>query len=282
MQRFSALPRSFVAPSRKVTGITRTAVTVARCGKKNNIMRLSMSSPPVNSLDLTLIKDIKGALVEAQRSEDCQGIILSSACRVFCAGLDLKELYQASPESLYRFWQNFQDTLFSVYESNKPVVAEIAGVSPAGGCMLAMACDVRVASDKCQIGLNEAAFGLVAPYFGAEMMADLTGKRVAYAACSVGTVFPSAEAAGVGLLDQVVSSSGEDAAQQLQSAAEAACEAWMRAPGRLQTKQMMRRERSERWRNGQEAESREFVQRVLHQPTQVMIGAYLASLTKKK
>jgi len=241
-----------------------------------------MASAPVNSLDLTLIKDIKAALVQAEESPECKGIILSSSMRVFCAGLDLKELHQASADNLFEFWQNFQDTLFSVYSSDKVVVAELGGVAPAGGCMLAMACDARVASDKCHIGLNEAAFGLVAPYFGAEMMEDVLGKRVAYAACSVGTVFPFVEADKLGMFDQVVSSEGAEAGAALREAAEAVCEQWMRAPGRGATKSMMRGARSAVWRAGQEAESRDFVTRVQDPATQSMIGAYLASLSKKK
>lgn len=282
MQRLFLTHNLVATPSlaRRSRTLARTVVTITKCGKKNNIFRLSMNSAPVNSLDLTLIKDIKTALVEAENSPECKGIILSSSCRVFCAGLDLKELYQSTPEKLFNFWQHFQDTLFSVYSCKKTVVAEMAGVAPAGGCMLAMACDIRVSSEKCQIGLNEAAFGLVAPYFGAEMMEDVIGKRLAYRACAVGTLFPAAEAKSIGLIDEVILSSNVDPdAPSLEATAESQCELWMRAPGRQETKMMMRRDRISQWRKGQEVESQEFTHRVLDGTTQNMIGAYLASLS---
>lgn len=254
----------------------RQIVTVSEYGENKNIMRLGMSSPPVNSLDLQLIKDIKAGLVEAESNSACRGIVLSSECRAYCAGLNLNELYGSNPEKLNTFWNHFQDTLFSVYGSEKMLIAEINGPAPAGGCMLAMACDMRIATPNANVGLNEAAFGLVAPYFGAEMMEDLIGKRSAYTACSLGSMWTAEDALKIGMFDKVVD---ED---QLSAAVVEACEQWMKAPGRIATKKMMRAERLNRWREGQQNESDGFVGRVMDENVQTMIGRYLASLKKKK
>ncbi len=82
--------------------------TISRCGKKNNILKIAMSSPPVNSLGFQLIASLKDSIATASSDSTCEGIILASNCRVFSAGLNMNELYGATPDFLNSFWTNFQ------------------------------------------------------------------------------------------------------------------------------------------------------------------------------
>jgi enoyl-CoA hydratase/carnithine racemase len=67
-----------------------------------------MNSAPVNSLSLELMIDLRKALEAATSDTECAGIILASSCRTFSAGLNMKELYGATPEHLATFWTELQ------------------------------------------------------------------------------------------------------------------------------------------------------------------------------
>ena len=254
----------------------RNIVTSTVCGTKNNIIKISMSSQPVNSLSLPLIKAVTNAFVEAGQDDTCKGIILNSSTRAFSAGLDLNELSNRTDDELYIFWSSFQNMLFTVYNSDKAVIAEIAGAAPAGGTMLATCCDVRIGTDKAPIGLNEAAFGLIPPYFGVDMLDDIVGKRVSWKASSLGTMFKPQDALTIGLYDIIASN------EEIESISIEECEKWIKAPGRLHTKRMLHQERLTKWRAGFEEECLTFVQRVQDPRTQKMISSYLESLSMKK
>ena len=256
--------------------IVRSIVTTSYCGTKGNIARICMASPPVNSLDLTLIKDIKAAVEEAENSKACKGIIIASSSRAFCAGLHLQELFAKTPAELINFWNNFQNMLFTIYSSKKVVVAEINGPSPAGGAMISYCSDARVMVDSAKIGLNEAAFGLVPPYFAVDMMEDIIGRGETYRACSLGVLYTAEEAGRLKLVDRVCKP------EELSHAAISEAELWMKAPGRSHTKQLMREERLERWNKRNAAESLAFAERVNDPHTQQFIRTYLESLSSKR
>lgn len=253
----------------------RGVVTSSTVGKKGNIQKLEMASPPVNFLNIQLIRAVTEKFREAEAAAGCDGIILGSAQRVFSAGLDLKALHGTSPESLNEFWMSFQDMLFTIYKSEKMVVAEISGHCPAGGYMLALCADSRVANKGVKVGLNEAAFGLVAPYFGVGMMTDMVGRRVSDRATCLGTLFDTSEnALQLGFVDQVV----ED---NIQAAAIEECELWLKAPGRKDSKMLIRSDIVKKFESLKMAETARFVKAVTDPACQTMIGMYMASLKKK-
>lgn len=83
-------------------------VQTERCGAGDKIVRIVMASPPVNSLGLDLITNLTAAFKQAGGDQRCEGIVLASNARAFCAGLNLRELHNASPEYLDSFWDHFQ------------------------------------------------------------------------------------------------------------------------------------------------------------------------------
>ena len=210
---------------------------------------------------------------------------------MFCAGLDLKALHDQTPETLHEFWLAFQDMLLSIYSSKTIVVAELGGHCIAGGYMIALCADSRVAAPGIKVGLNEAAFGLVAPYFGVDMMTHMADRRVTNRAVSLGTLFDTTDAATLnqGLVDVVCSSfdsvnanANASVKETVQAAAIDECELWLRAPGRQQSKELIRAEYIERFRNNREKEARRFVGAVTDPTTQKMIGDYMLALKQKK
>ena len=104
--------------------------------------------------------------VESDKAK--RGMVLTSTNKnIFCAGLDLLEMHNPEEQRLRAFWHTLQELWLRLYIFPKPTGAAIAGHSPAGGALIATCCDFRamVTSDKFTIGLNEAKFGLVAPFW---------------------------------------------------------------------------------------------------------------------
>jgi enoyl-CoA hydratase/carnithine racemase len=257
---------------RNAIGVRRI-VTTTEIG--DNLVRISMASEPVNSLDLDLVRNIKTA-VDAANNSNCDGIIFSSSCRVFSAGLDLKGLHGASNEFLVEFWTAVQDMCFALYSSDKCVVAEIEGHAPAAGTILSLCCDVRVAAPGVRLGLNESAFGLVCPRWACEMMEDNVGRRVAYTSLSLGTLYSSQESLAIGLVDCVV-----DDPSKLAAAARAECLKWTSKPGRAALKASLRGPVVNRWRNERDIDLNAFLKVLTAPVSQQRIGDYLQSLSKK-
>lgn len=240
---------------------------------ENNAIRISLSQKPVNSLNLPLISELNRAVQEAN-SSNCSAIILSSSCRVFSAGLDLNCLYGASPQALIEYWTEFQNLCFSLYGSEKFVIAEIGGHAPAAGTILSICCDYRVAVSGVKLGLNEAAFGLVCPIWACDMMTSLVGPRVAYQALCQGSLYPAEEALQMGFVDRVVDGNS------LQENVQNEIKEWCKHPGRGPTKSLLRRAMLNKWIRERQDDLDEFVSLVSKEETQQRIGAYLQSLKK--
>lgn len=152
---------------------------------------LTLDSAPVNSLTKDLFLKITAGIKELESDSVCETVLLTSSCRVFSAGLDLKCLYGSSRSELADYWFAFQDTQRALYNSRLLTVAAMNGHSMAGGCILALCCDERVLASSAKIGLNEASFGIVAPPFSAVLMTQVIGNRLAERALNLGTVFSS-------------------------------------------------------------------------------------------
>ena len=235
-----------------------------------------MDNKPVNALNVNLMQELQESIDEANVS-DCEGIILTSSCRIFSAGLDLTELHDASPEFLTEFWTTFQNLCYSLYSSPKCTVAEIGGHAPAAGTIISLCCDMRIAVPGATVGLNESAFGLVCPTWACEMMVDNVGQRVAYAALSQGLLFPSEKALAMGLVDKVV----DDPATLTQTTQEE-CLKWTSKPGRAALKAALRGPVTSRWKGDQAKDLQAFLDVLTAPVTQKRIGDYLQSLSAAK
>ncbi|XP_047358931.1 enoyl-CoA delta isomerase 1, mitochondrial-like [Vespa velutina] len=171
---------------------------------------ISMARPPVNSLNLELLEELKTSLIEAQKS-NCKGIILTSSLpAVFSAGLDIMELYKPDIERLTAYWRTLQDTWMTLYGLEIPIAAAINGASPAGGCLLAISCEYRVFVDgKHTIGFNETQLGIIAPQWFIDLFVNTIGYRHAELALLRGTLFYPNEALNIGLVDELANDKAE-------------------------------------------------------------------------
>jgi len=169
-----------------------------------DIIELRMNRPPANALNHTLLEAILAAYADALEA-GARGLILSGQPGMFCAGIDVPELLGQSRSDIHRFWSLLFQTAKSLAACPVPVVAALAGHSPAGGAVLVAHCDYRIAADgPFKIGFNEVQVGLPLPPSIMRVFADLAGSRLARQIGMQGQLVLMERALEIGLIDEIV------------------------------------------------------------------------------
>ena len=166
---------------------------------------VTLDNPPVNCLTSELLIEFNDTVSSINDSKTYSGVVLSSALpTTFCAGLDLNSLYNVSEHELRQYWNLTQDCWFNIYTSPLPMTVAINGHCLAGGTIVAVATDYRVARPGgYSIGVTAAKIGLVAPPWFQQNIKQVVGHRVTELMLEQGRVFTPSEALGVGLVDEV-------------------------------------------------------------------------------
>jgi len=153
--------------------------------------------PPVNALDLDVLDD----LIVTMRGVDGP-VVLTGTGRCFSAGVDLRAVTEGGPEYTDRFLTALSAAFLAVFDHKAPVVAAINGHAIAGGCVFAMAADIRLMSAG-TIGLTELAVGAMFPVSALEICRYAMGPSVTPATLQAQTIDVST-AAAFGWVDEVV------------------------------------------------------------------------------
>lgn len=240
---------------------------------------LTLAKEPVNSMDTAMWLGLHAALRTVEADASVNALIITSglAKDVFTAGNDLGELYapRTSAARYRTFWVAQSAFLRDLLTSRLATVAAVRGACPAGGCMLAMCCDVRLMTPDGGMGLNEVALGIPVPRFWAARMAQLIGQRAADDLVLNGRMIGAAEAARLGLVDQLLPKG------ELQGAAEARAAALAKLPNaaRAATKLSLRQDFCAAWEQYYSGDEPEWGWRMLAQPATVaQLGAVLKRL----
>ena len=170
----------------------------------NGITELRLAHPPANALNPALVQALHQAVESASRS-GTRALILSGAEGMFSAGLDVPELLKLDAAAMSAFWKKFIDLLRVIAQSPVPIAAALTGHSPAGGAVLAIFCDTRIAAEgDFKIGLNEVQVGLPVPAVIYAALKRLVGVRQAERLCLHGLLISPDGALRIGLVDQVL------------------------------------------------------------------------------
>ena len=134
-------------------------------------------------------------------------ILTGSGDRAFAAGADIRALAETDAASGLAASQRGQQ-VFALIASHleaagKPVLAAINGVALGGGCELALACTIRIASDKARLGLPEVKLGLIPGYGGTQRLTRLIGRSAALRLMLSAQIVDALEALGLGLVDDI-------------------------------------------------------------------------------
>jgi enoyl-CoA hydratase len=171
----------------------------------DRIATITVNRPDkLNALNDALIAELRAAIAEARRRPDVGAVLLTGAGRAFVAGADIGELVdQTAVEGKARA-QRGQQAFRRFETSPKPTLAAVNGFALGGGCELAMACHLRIASEAAKFGQPEVKLGIVPGYGGSQRLPRLVGKGRALQLLLTGEMIDAAEAYRIGLVNRVV------------------------------------------------------------------------------
>ena len=169
------------------------------------IATLTINRPDkLNALNDSLIGELGEAIDEIGRRADVGGVILTGAGRAFVAGADIAELSTQGPIEAKQRALAGQAIFTRFARSEKPVIAAVNGFALGGGCELAMACHLRLASEHAKFGQPEVKLGIGPGYGGTQRLARLVGRGRALQLLLTGETIDANEAFRIGLANRVV------------------------------------------------------------------------------
>jgi len=173
--------------------------------KRDGIAFITFNRPKVlNALNRQTIEELRDALLDAKNDDAVRVLILTGAGeKSFVAGADIGELAQQTPVSGKEFSLFGQSVVHLLETMGKPSICAINGFALGGGCEVAMACSIRLASKTAKLGQPEVKLGIIPGYGGTQRLARLCGKGVAHELCLTGEMINAEEAMRIGLVNRV-------------------------------------------------------------------------------
>jgi enoyl-CoA hydratase len=173
--------------------------------KKNPIAYVTVNRPTVlNALNMATMEELRAAFTDIQSDASIRVAILTGAGeKAFVAGADIGELAKQDPVSGKEFAHRGQAVLDLIENLGKPVIACINGFALGGGCELALACTMRLASDNAKLGQPEVKLGIIPGYGGTQRLSRLVGKGLAMQMVLAGETITAQEAHRIGLVNEV-------------------------------------------------------------------------------
>ncbi len=170
----------------------------------DSVAEIRMDKAPANAMDTAFVKALR-AVHQEVCEQGAAAVVISGRPGMFSGGLDVPALLPLKRPEMLEFWVSFMDLMQTIAASPVPVVAAITGHSPAGGAVLALHCDYRVAAEgDFKMGLNEVQVGLPVPSTIGRVLASLVGSRKAQQLTMQGALISPAEAFELGMVDELV------------------------------------------------------------------------------
>jgi enoyl-CoA hydratase len=172
----------------------------------NNIRILTISRPEaLNALNRQVFDELDKAFSEIIQSRDLLGVVLTGdGEKAFVAGADIKEFTSLTPTEAFELSRRGHALFKKIENCPKPVIAAINGFALGGGCELAMACHLRIASQNAKFGQPEVNLGLIPGYGGTQRLAQLVGRGKALELMLTGEIISADEAKAIGLINHIV------------------------------------------------------------------------------
>lgn len=157
----------------------------------------------LNSLNAEVISELHQFFATNWMKRDFRCVIITGAGKAFVAGADISELVELDSPGAARTAQIGQYLTRTIENFPCPVIAAVNGFALGGGCELAMACDIRLASDKAKLGQPEVNLGIIPGYGGTQRLPRLVGRGKAKQLIFTGDMVGADEAKKMGLVDEV-------------------------------------------------------------------------------
>jgi enoyl-CoA hydratase len=182
-----------------------TAYTTLTLEKKEHVALLTFNRPEVlNALNTTVATESLDALQGIENDPDVRVLILTGAGRSFVAGADIAEMQAKTPQEARIYSELGHRFMNTLQNLPQPVIAAINGFALGGGLEVALACDIRIASESAQFGLPETILGIIPGWGATQRTARLVGTAKTKEMIFTGRRIKADEALSMGLVNQVV------------------------------------------------------------------------------
>ncbi|MCB9744934.1 MAG: enoyl-CoA hydratase/isomerase family protein [Alphaproteobacteria bacterium] len=181
------------------------------------IATISLNRPAqLNAINSTVISELDEALEEVRSHEGMRVVILTGAGpRAFAAGADISEMRSFSAQQAAAFSARGQQVFTKMEGFPLPIIAAVNGFALGGGCELAMACDIILASRSAVFGQPEVKLGVIPGFGGSQRLSRLVGRQKARQLCYTGRTLKADEALSIGLVADVVDGDVVEAAREM-------------------------------------------------------------------
>lgn len=170
-----------------------------------NIGVITINRPDaLNVLSLDLLAELNTLLDNIQKDDKIRAVVITGAGRAFSVGADLREAQKLDPAGVQNYIQTGQHLFDKIENFDKPVIASLNGFTIGGGVELALACDIRIASEDARIGNPEVAVGLIPAWGGTVRLPKIVGKGKAAELILTGGQIDAKEAERIGLVNKTV------------------------------------------------------------------------------
>ncbi len=165
----------------------------------------------LNAMNADVISELSKAIDIIGADDSIKVVIITGAGeRSFCAGADISYMVNIEPMQAERYATSAQGVINKIERLEKPVIAAVNGFALGGGCELAMACDIRIASSNAKIGQPEVTIGIPPGWGGTQRLMRLIGPAKAKEMIFTGKMIAADEAQQIGLVNKVVSVGADD------------------------------------------------------------------------
>ncbi len=173
--------------------------------KEEGILTITLNNPKtLNALDYQMLSEIEKAFAIAEEDKEVRVVVITGEGKAFVAGADIKAMSVMGAQEASAFGKKGAQLFRKIETLNKPVIAAVNGFALGGGCELAMACDIRIASQKAKFGQPEVGLGITPGFSGTQRLPRIVGIGKAKELIFSGNIIGAEEAGKIGLADQVV------------------------------------------------------------------------------
>ena len=177
-----------------------------RVEKKNQIAYVTIARPKVlNALSIATLDELRQAFHDLKNDSEVRvAIVTGEGDKAFVAGADIQEISVETPVTGKEYSRRGQAVFDLIKNLGKPVIAAVNGFALGGGCELAMACAIRLATPNAKFGQPEVKLGIIPGFNGTQRLPRIVGKGLAMQLLLTGDMISAEEAHRIGLVNEIV------------------------------------------------------------------------------
>lgn len=177
------------------------------CDIENYVATVTINRPPVNPLNSKVFQELNQLMTELDERQDVNVIIITgSGEKAFVAGADIHEMLELDIVGMMNMNKVSREAFSKIENVSKPVIAAINGLALGGGFELALACDLRIASEKAKFAFPEIGLGIIPGAGGTQRLQRIVGQGVAKELLYFGEMFTAERALQLQIVNKVVPS----------------------------------------------------------------------------